>query len=783
MEPATIVKRSLAEQFEKAMRCGQAVLFSAPCGFGKTTTAKALVSGCRSCFLTAGQQGFALPPPEGDWEVLLVDDLQKLTGEAERAALCRLLRERPDKRFVLLTRGMTPHWLMPFQLSGGLVVLGAEELAFDREAIVRLLRQYEVSVTSLDLAAIQRETKGCPLPLVLLAQHLSRGEAFSDAVADQVRRELFLYFEEVILRRLEPAMQQLLLDLAPFEPFDPDLARAVSGNSRAGELLGEFQRQSTALIQERLDQYRFWPIFRRFLLWEMEQTYDPAWQRTLYGRGGSYYEEKQDYGRALACYAKSGREDKISRLLEKNAEQHPGMGHYEEMEPYYRALPAEELRASPALMQGMSILCALKMDVSGSEKWYRALADFAAGCPDRDAARRDAESRLSWLDLSLPQRTVEEVLAALPGVFDRVEKGEIRLPLVSATSALPSLLNGSKDLSPWSRREKFLYDTMRIPAETVLGRNGVCAADCAVAENQFEKGENIHQQVLDLLSRLERLRREGSAETEFAALGLLARTQLDAGQPNEAKKTLRTLRARFLAFGEERFLPNLDAMLCRVDLYLGNDEGVGQWYREKAPGDPQQLHVLKRYQYLTQAMAELALGEPGAALMTLAPLDAYFSACRRYLDSIHLHILTAIARSRLKEVTWRRDLRAALDTAAAFGYIRPVSQYGGAVLPLLPACGWEGDQRYLEKLVAAVREQASIYPDYLRPRQELKAPLSPAELQVLRLICAGKSNAEIGDILGIKIATVKVHVNHIFGKLNARHRDEAREIARRLHLI
>lgn len=65
----------------------------------------------------------------------------------------------------------------------------------------------------------------------------------------------------------------------------------------------------------------------------------------------------------------------------------------------------------------------------------------------------------------------------------------------------------------------------------------------------------------------------------------------------------------------------------------------------------------------------------------------------------------------------------------------------------------------------------------------MAAPLSAAELQVLHLLCAGKSNAEIGSILGIKLATVKTHISHIFDKLHVRRRSEVKDAARRLHLM
>ena len=56
------------------------------------------------------------------------------------------------------------------------------------------------------------------------------------------------------------------------------------------------------------------------------------------------------------------------------------------------------------------------------------------------------------------------------------------------------------------------------------------------------------------------------------------------------------------------------SVLRRIWLHMDDLERVQVWYREKAPKDPLHLNVLKRYQYLTQAMAELALGMPDAAL-------------------------------------------------------------------------------------------------------------------------------------------------------------------------
>lgn len=398
-------------------------------------------------------------------------------------------------------------------------------------------------------------------------------------------------------------------------------------------------------------------------------------------------------------------------------------------------------------------------------------------------AAREARSRLAWLDLALPQRSVEGMLDTFPKAFRLLKAKEIKLPSFSVTSCLPSLMNGGKDFSPWSRKDDLLYKTLKVPVETVLGRDGVCLADCAMAESKFEKGENVKDRMLSLMSKLSRIRRDGTPDIEFAVLGLLARTQIDSGRAGDAKQTLLTLRSRYEAEEMTRFLPNLDAMLCRVDMYLGNDTEVDTWHREKAPKDPQRLRLMKRYRYITQAMAELMLGDEDAALLTLAPLEPYCEACSRYLDSISLHLLRAVARWRQKDPGWRRELDTALDTAYEFRFIRPVTQYGAAVLPLVEGCGWNKDAQFLNELTEGLKQQAVYYPDFLRPRRKMTGPLSATERQVLRLICADKSNAEIGEALGIKLATVKVHVSHILVKLNVSRRGEAKTAAEKLRLI
>jgi ATP/maltotriose-dependent transcriptional regulator MalT len=65
----------------------------------------------------------------------------------------------------------------------------------------------------------------------------------------------------------------------------------------------------------------------------------------------------------------------------------------------------------------------------------------------------------------------------------------------------------------------------------------------------------------------------------------------------------------------------------------------------------------------------------------------------------------------------------------------------------------------------------------------LVEPLSDRELQVLRLVAAGRSNREIADELVVVLDTVKKHVGHILGKLGAANRTQAVARARELGLL
>jgi len=84
-------------------------------------------------------------------------------------------------------------------------------------------------------------------------------------------------------------------------------------------------------------------------------------------------------------------------------------------------------------------------------------------------------------------------------------------------------------------------------------------------------------------------------------------------------------------------------------------------------------------------------------------------------------------------------------------------------------------RRLLDRFVERPPRSAGTPPELVE--------LSPRELDVLRLIANGRSNAEIARDLFLSEATVKTHVNHLLTKLRLRDRVQAVALAYRTGLM
>jgi LuxR family maltose regulon positive regulatory protein len=70
-----------------------------------------------------------------------------------------------------------------------------------------------------------------------------------------------------------------------------------------------------------------------------------------------------------------------------------------------------------------------------------------------------------------------------------------------------------------------------------------------------------------------------------------------------------------------------------------------------------------------------------------------------------------------------------------------------------------------------------------RPSAQLIEPLSERERDTLKLVAAGLATEEVAQELVISLGTVRTHLKHIYGKLDAHNRVQAVERARALNLV
>jgi DNA-binding NarL/FixJ family response regulator len=84
-----------------------------------------------------------------------------------------------------------------------------------------------------------------------------------------------------------------------------------------------------------------------------------------------------------------------------------------------------------------------------------------------------------------------------------------------------------------------------------------------------------------------------------------------------------------------------------------------------------------------------------------------------------------------------------------------------------------GESLVFPSLTRDLVERHSVRLDANDRRALLLAQLTEREGEILRLIAAGHSNAEIAESLVVAVHTVKTHVAHVLGKLEVRDRTQA----------
>jgi LuxR family maltose regulon positive regulatory protein len=238
------------------------------------------------------------------------------------------------------------------------------------------------------------------------------------------------------------------------------------------------------------------------------------------------------------------------------------------------------------------------------------------------------------------------------------------------------------------------------------------------------------------------------------------------------------------------------AQRAQVLLAQGDVHAAAQWVAAAGLSAGDEPDYPLEPAYLVLARVLLAQDSPGPALTLLQRLLDAAASQSRTGSIIEIQALRALALAGCGDhASAVGALTEALILGRRPGYVRVFADEGApmrALLAQLPAVQ-PGEQHaarridpgYLAALLRACGEADAVPPRRAAATTQpgLIEPLTDRELEVLRLIAAGKSNQRIAHDLVVALDTVKKHVTHILGKLGAANRTEAAARARQLGLI
>jgi LuxR family maltose regulon positive regulatory protein len=237
------------------------------------------------------------------------------------------------------------------------------------------------------------------------------------------------------------------------------------------------------------------------------------------------------------------------------------------------------------------------------------------------------------------------------------------------------------------------------------------------------------------------------------------------------------------------------AQRARLLLAQGDLHAAARWTTAAGLSANDEPDYPREPTYLVLARVLLAQNDPGPALVLLQRLLGAAAGQDRAGSIIEIQALQSRALAACGDnASALGALTEALTLARRHGYMRVLADEGApmrALLAQLPAArpGQQHAARRIDPGYLAALLRACGLADATPPGRRAPAappglidPLTDRELEVLRLLAAGKSNQRIAHDLVVALDTVKKHVTHVLGKLGAANRTEAVARARQLGL-
>lgn len=777
-DPTYIRPKKAAGKLKAAREMRRTAYLYGATGIGKTALTEDVLSRRRYRYYSAKET-----EPEqievredGKNQTIVIDDLHCVAQQERRekyAFRIEKLLDRRDIWLILISRCPIPRWLIPLHVRHVFCLIQEEDFLLSQEEQNTYLEKWAIHLTEAEKERAWSLGQGNPITLRLLA--LEQGNI------EKTIKSMWNYLETHVYDQWDLELQEFLMETTIVEYLNPELAKMITGRSDVEHLIHLAEETGNFLIPtEKDDVWKYRWAMRQSMQQRLHRRCSAERIRQLYYNAGLYYELQNQILKALEIYKEYNDMQSISRLLIANARKNPGNGQYFQLRKYYLSLPEKMAEESPILMACLSMLQSILMNEEESERWYKNLKAFAE--KHTGSMRREARSRLLYLDIGLPHRGTIYMVDIVKNVGSLLLDTKTVLPELSVTGNLSSLMNGGKDFCEWSRKDKELAASIGRVVEFVLGKYGKGIVPLALAESYFEKGFDSYE-VLSLAEK-GKMRAEsgGKIELSFVAVGIISWLSVIGGDVEEAVDRLLGFQTRA---GEDapHLLPNISAFLCRLRLYQYSNGEAEKWMGE-APDETEEFCTLERFRYLTKVRVYLQKGKYEHAWKLLQQLLYYAGKMKRTYIEIEATLLLAVTRYRMGMEGWRKVLQQCITRAEEYHFVRVISREGCAVWELLKAGGfiWK-DQEYKKQVLTECERMALQYPRYLEGQMEAEVILSENALKILRMQAEGYTAARIAEYLNITEATVKYHNKETYRKLGVNSKTAAVNEAVRRRLI
>ncbi len=773
--------------------------------------------------------------------LLVLDDYHLVeAGEVHDGVAFLLDHLPPQVHLVIATRVDPPLPLARLRARGDLVEVRAADLRFaPDEAAAYLGDVMGLTLTAEQVAALEERTEGWIAALQLAALSMQGRDDVAGFVAGFAGDDRFVvdYLVEEVLSRQPERVRSFLLQTSVLSRLTGPLCDAVTGQDDGKAVLEALERGNLFLVplDDRRRWYRYHHLFGEVLRARLLDE-DPERVRALDLRASDWFEQNGDRAAAIDHALAAGDVERAADLLERMMS---GMGRDRQeasLRRWFEALPDELFAVRPVLAIGYVGALMSTGDVRGVERRLSDAERWIA--PPEDGGRRPP-GEMVVVDHDAFRRLAPEItmyragLALIAGdVAGTLAHGQRALDIAGpddhlGRGAAASLMG----LAYWRTGDLDAAHRWYSDGTATLGRAGrradevggaVTLADLRIGQGRLRDAMSCYERGLQIASGGPAGVLRGAADMHVGMAGIfLERNDLDAARRhlsigaglgdaaalphNRYRWRVASARLRQIDGDDAGALDLLDqaehvrsndyspdvrpipAVRARLWLAQGRLDDALRWVRERGLSADDDLGYLCEFEHLTLArtlLARFAADEsPGwltDAVRLLARLLRAAEDARRGGSVLEVLVLQGLALHAQGDIpAAMAALRGALTLAQPEGYVRVFVDEGPPMAALLRAVTTEGSPAYVRRLLDALRWTADAVP----VGQELVDPLSPRELDVLRLLGTHLDGPDIARQLFVSLNTVRTHTKNIYAKLGVNNRRSAVRRGEELHLL